>query len=211
MKQVRMILGRLLIALGGLLILSALLLLGYNQKLQKTAREASDATLVQVQQEIKRIQETREEGHRPTEPLEVDGLPYFGVLEIPGLSLTLPVQADWSYDKLLSTPCVYSGSIQDGELVILAHNYRAHFRRINSLQQGDEILLTDASGRQFHYAVEEVSVLEAANVEEMINSGYDLSLFTCTYGGKARVTVRCTLQNKIDRYPVIDTSTPELS
>jgi hypothetical protein len=26
----------------------------------------------------------------------------------------------------------------------------------------------------------------------MIESGYDLTLFTCNYGGKARVAVRCS-------------------
>ena len=30
------------------------------------------------------------------------------------------------------------------------------------------------------------------DAEEMISSGYDLSLFTCTVGGKVCVTVRCT-------------------
>ena len=30
-----------------------------------------------------------------------------------------------------------------------------------------------------------------SDIDGMVNSGYDLSLFTCNYGGKARVTVRC--------------------
>ena len=33
--------------------------------------------------------------------------------------------------------------------------------------------------------------VDATDIEGMVHSGYDLSLFTCNYGGKARVTVRC--------------------
>ena len=33
--------------------------------------------------------------------------------------------------------------------------------------------------------------IKATDIEGMVHSGYDLSLFTCNYGGKARVTVRC--------------------
>ena len=41
------------------------------------------------------------------------------------------------------------------------------------------------------YEVREIYTVAATDIEGMINSGYDLSLFTCNYGGKARVTVRC--------------------
>jgi sortase A len=41
--------------------------------------------------------------------------------------------------------------------------------------------------------VAEVETLEPTAVEEMTNSGYALTLFTCTYGGQSRVTVRCDL------------------
>jgi len=33
--------------------------------------------------------------------------------------------------------------------------------------------------------------VKATDIEGMVHSGYDLTLFTCTYGGKARITVRC--------------------
>lgn len=201
MKKNKMIVGRLLMVLGSLLILSGLLLLGYNHRLEDTASDASDATLLALQQEIE-----QNIAGDAQQPIELDGTQYLGVLNIPTLELTLPIQSDWSYKKLRSTPCVYSGSIQDGNLVLLAHNYRRHFGLIHSLRQGDSIQLTDTSGNTFQYLVEEVLVLNATDVDEMASSGYDLSLFTCTYGGKSRVTVRCTLQNEADRYPVIQAS-----
>ena len=50
--------------------------------------------------------------------------------------------------------------------------------------------LTDA-GAVRRYTVAEVTTLEPTAVEQMTDSGYNLTLFTCTYGGKSRVTVRC--------------------
>lgn len=203
MKQKNVILGRLLMTFGSMLILGGLLLFAYNHKLECTAEEVSNSTLLAVQQKVEQNRAAAGNKRQPIQQLELGGTRYLGVLTVPSLDLVLPVQADWDYEKLCDTPCVYSGSIQNGELVILAHNYRSHFGRIDHLRQGDEIKLTDAVGNEFHYLVEELLVLDATNVDEMTDSGYDLSLFTCTYGGKARVTVRCTLQNEADRYPVV--------
>ena len=36
-----------------------------------------------------------------------------------------------------------------------------------------------------------MDTLAATAVEEMTDSGFDLTLFTCNYSGQARVTVRC--------------------
>jgi sortase A len=52
-------------------------------------------------------------------------------------------------------------------------------------------VFTDLEGNQLFYEVREIYTVAATDIEGMINSGYDLSLFTCNYGGKARVTVRC--------------------
>lgn len=204
MRRRRNILGRLLMVLGGLLVLSGLVLFGYNRGLENTADKASEAILFVVQQKIEENCGFAEDKGQTVQQMELDGTRYLGVLNIPALELELPVQADWSYEKLLTTPCVYKGSIQDGGLVILAHNYRRHFGGIRHLRPGDEIRLTDAVGSEFLYQVDELTVLDAVEVEEMADHSCDLSLFTCTYGGKARVTVRCTLQNKMDRYPVIE-------
>ena len=43
----------------------------------------------------------------------------------------------------------------------------------------------------FTYEVMAVDVLDPYATEEMVSGEYDLTLFTCTYGGASRVTVRC--------------------
>ena len=52
-------------------------------------------------------------------------------------------------------------------------------------------MFTDLEGNQIFYEVREIYTVAATDIDGMVNSGYDLSLFTCNYGGKARVTVRC--------------------
>ena len=46
-----------------------------------------------------------------------------------------------------------------------------------------------------YYEVAGVEVLKGTAVEEMQAGDWELTLFTCTIGGKARVTVRCTADN----------------
>ena len=50
---------------------------------------------------------------------------------------------------------------------------------------------TDVNGADHCYEVVLLETLPANATEEMITSGFDLSLYTCTPGGASRVTVRC--------------------
>ena len=121
----------------------------------------------------------------------VNGYDCIGALSIPVLNLELPVLADWSYDKLRVAPCHYFGSCLEENFVIAAHNYQAHFGRLSALQPKDLVLFTDISGTVYYYEVVLLETLSANAAEEMITSGFDLSLYTCTPGGSSRVTVRC--------------------
>ena len=75
--------------------------------------------------------------------------------------------------------------------MIAAHNYSSHFGRLKNLSQGDEVTFTDVDGNVFSYVVAALETLSPYAVEEMTSGGWDLTLFTCTIGGKSRVTVRC--------------------
>ena len=50
-------------------------------------------------------------------------------------------------------------------------------------------------GELIFYEVVGKDVLEPTAVEEMTSGDFDLTLFTCTYGGEFRVTVYC---DKVD-------------
>ena len=127
---------------------------------------------------------------------EIDGTGYIGLLEIPACELKLPVISSWSYPNLKLGPCRYSGSAYKGDFVIAAHNYSSHFGRLDWLQPGDLVRFTDIDGNVFVYTVELTETLTPHETEAMTDSGWELSLFTCTLDGSNRSTVRCRLAEK---------------
>lgn len=122
--------------------------------------------------------------------MEIDGRKYIGYLEIPTIGISLPVMGDWSYPQLRAAPCRYWGSAYDDSLVIMAHNYDRHFGRISSLEIGAPVQFVDAEGNIFRYLVAAHEMLEPYDVEEMLAEEWGMTLFTCTYGGAKRITVR---------------------
>lgn len=198
-KEKRLSAGRVLVLLGVLLLLGAAGLYGYNQWVDYQAGVESETAVLTLVEEIQSrevvIQEVSQAEEGPSEAqlkvAELDGAYYMGVLTIPSLGKILPIQSDWSMSQLKRSPCRYSGSIAEGELVIAGHNYKKHFSGLATLKQGDSIVFTDLEGNQIFYEVREIYTVAATDINGMVNSGYDLSLFTCNYGGKARVTVRC--------------------
>lgn len=114
-----------------------------------------------------------------------------GIIEIPSINIKLPVLSTWSYSLLKKAPCRYTGSIYLDNMVIAAHNSDAHFKKISNLQEGDIVTFTDAVGNVFTYTVAGIELLQPDEVDNMTNGQWPLTLFTCTYGGASRVTVRC--------------------
>ncbi|MCD8219188.1 MAG: sortase [Ruminococcus sp.] len=127
--------------------------------------------------------------------VEIDGNLYIGTLSIPSFGLELPILSEWSTAGLKIAPGRYYGTAQTNDLVICGHNYTRHFGNLDCLEYDDVLYFTDVNGSIFYYEVEEVTILQPTDVEEMISqtsTGWDLTLFTCTMSGQARVTVRCS-------------------
>lgn len=201
--------GRISIILGLLLIAAALCLCVYNVwDAHRAARTAVRAVEV-LEEQLAAAEEAGPDGaetpHDTTEPLPdyrfspymempvrtVDGVSYIGVLEIPVLGLELPVISRWSYPDLKIAPCRYSGSAYLDDLILCAHNYDSHFGNLKTLLPGDGLTFTDMDGNMFYYEVTALETLMPNATEEIQSGGWDLTLFTCTLGGRTRVVVRC--------------------
>lgn len=195
-------LGAWLIAAGIVLVAAGLGIVGFNLYDEyRAGREASETTEA-LKSEIAAQQEPVDtvEEQLPDYVLDpdmemptttVDGNEYIGVLEVPSLGLSLPVMSEWSYPGLRIAPCRYSGSAYGSGFTIAAHNYSTHFGPVRDLNAGAEVIFTDVDGNSFAYEVQAVEVLEPTAIEEMLSDDWDLTLFTCTTGGQARVAVRC--------------------
>ena len=207
--------GIVIIAVGAVLILSALLLFLHNRREDAQAGQEAESLLADVEAAI-----AEQTGTDPTvwispeiiaqggqtgssapaaadlDPempvVMLDGYEYVGYMQIPALALKLPVMADWDYTRLKLAPCRQFGSSRTDDLVIAAHNYESHFGRLKELKLGDYVIFTDMDGIVNLYSVEKLGTLDPSEVDAVQNSGYDLVLYTCTAGAKARVTVFCT-------------------
>ena len=212
--------GYSLIAVGIVLVICACMLVLSNQRENEMAQKQSEEVLEQVIAAIKAEPETvvdsaaaetgtdtdagaeagQDEGPvisrvEVRQTVRVDGNDYMGYLTIPDLGKILPIMADWSYAKLRIAPCRYVGGVQTDDLVICAHNYASHFGDIGKLTPGAIVSFTDVNGIVTDCEVVLVTVLTPDAKEEMTSGEYPLTLFTCTYGGEKRVTVRCRKAN----------------
>ena len=123
---------------------------------------------------------------------EVDGYLYIGVLDIPSLDISLPVMAEWDYDRLSIAPCRYEGSYYTDDLVICGHNYEKHFSPIKWIDIGAEVYFTTVEGETYRYTVSNRETVQPTAIEDMISGDdWDLTLFTCNTGGQTRCAVRC--------------------
>jgi sortase A len=184
--------GSIFIVTGIALILAALALVVFNRWDDWNAGKIASETLKPLQQQISTSVGGGTASPSEMPMTEVNGRSYIGIVSIPTLGLTLPVQNEWNYPNLRKAPCRYQGSVYTHSLIIAGHNYQGHFGRLNTLNVGDAVQFTDVRGNTFDYQVSSMETIDKYDVSRMKSGKWDLTLFTCTIGGKKRVTVRCT-------------------
>ncbi len=201
--------------LGGLMMLSAaLLLLIHNVSESNAAADQSDVVLNQIKDMMTAPEEGTSSGanddllfeaqkndiysqydaieEEPMTLMEYDGRTYCGYISIPSLGIELPVQNECSKSNLKVSPCRYTGTLKSNSLIIAAHNYRSHFGTIRDLNSNDLIVFTDCDNNTYLYEVSYTEYMEGHEVDKMFadEDAWDITLFTCTIGGKSRVVVR---------------------
>lgn len=203
------------VVVGVLLLAAALLLLLHNIRESDEAGIAAGEALIAVQEAIRtgNVQpgaapspapsDEAEPGEtEPADPAETEPVPeltvtvingheYVGYLEIPSLDRTLPVMKLQYLQDLQTAPCLQFGSPWTGDAVIAAHNYASHFGPLRDMTGGETIIFTDMNGASISYTVKIVQTIEPTALETVKESPYDLVLYTCTTGGKARVMIGC--------------------
>lgn len=198
--------GTILMVTGLLLIAAALFLTLFNIYDSKRAGQESEQVVGQIIGKIEQAQQEKQEqseaGVDVTPDYELDSaieMPsvkveefrYIGLLEIPALNRQLPIMAECTDRGLRKAPCCYTGSVYEDSMVIAGHNYLSHFAGLRGLPLGSEVYFTDMEGNIFQYTIEWIEVLQPDQVEEMTSGDWDLTLFTCTYGGQTRHAIRC--------------------
>jgi len=212
------------ILMGAVLIVSALLLVGFNERENQVAEDASEQAMVDLQKIIDEsapvvVMATEDESdetidlidHTPRQAVrledldpempvvQIDGYEYIGYISIPKIKVNLPVMSKWDYSRLKYAPCRQFGSSRTDDLVIAAHNYSSHFGKLSSLKAGDRLTFTDMENILNIYKVELVETLDPTRVDIVEDSDYDLVLYTCTYGGRERVVAFCNRVEDVEQ------------
>jgi len=201
MRNKHRTIGNILLITGSVLIGGAVILIATNMILSNNLKEETMKITGDIKTEISRrtgddTGKTEGDSANGAEYAEleiavIDDCPYDGYLTIPVIDLEMAVFDTWNEDYLRKSACRYFGSPYTDDLVIAGHNYKSGFGKLKKLVPGDAVYFTDMNGKATGYVVEVIEVLDGTAVEEMITSDWDLSLYTCTYGGKSRLTVRC--------------------
>ncbi len=203
-------LGTVFIITGILLLLCCIGLFVWNQILADRAREDMDEQLDIVAAEIQKRQDPEkstenrttesrtgkeipvtEQGHKSMPVVEKDGNDYIGYLSIPSVDLQIPVMNTYDDRKLEKAACRYYGSLETEDMVLAGHNYRNTLGKLKSISLGDTVEFVNMNGEVYRYTVGELEVLKPEAVHEMVESKWELSIYTCTYLGSERFTVRC--------------------
>lgn len=166
----------------------------WNFNTDQAAAEESRSLLTELAEAIPEVEA------QPVFPMEngmpvveVEGQNYMGAINFPDLDRELPVLASYELEKLKTAPAVYHGTPQTGDLVICAHNYRSHFGSLQRLPIGAQVLLKAVDGNLYEYQVAATEVVSPFAVADVTSGEWDLTLFTCTLGGRTRYVVRCDL------------------
>ena len=165
--------GIFLIVLGIVLELYAGGLWGYNQYIQNKAEEAAADALADYQN-------------------GGSAYDYFGSITIESANISLPIINGYSNDILNVGACVFDGSIEEGNLIVIGHNYRSVFGRLDLIKIGDTITINH-NGTNYGYVVSGVTEIDASDKEQMYEGGgsvWNLTLYTCNFSGAGRITIR---------------------
>lgn len=175
--------SKIILIIGLSLIFIACIILVFFELEELYSKKKSD----NLMNRILEIQNNNQE----SDTIILEDTEYIGYLIIPTLELNLPISKTFSYSSLKKTPTLYYGSIENNNMVICGHSYKSHFKYLYKLKKGDEIIFVDTQKNKYVYKVELVEELKSTDIVKMIESDFDLTIYTCTKDGLKRVTVRC--------------------
>lgn len=123
---------------------------------------------------------------------------YESILSIPTLNIEYPVLTETSDELLeISLNKFWGGSPNSvGNYCIVGHNYKSGkmFGKLAQIKTGDKVNLTDMSGKTVTYEVYNKYVVypdDVACTSQITNGLKEMTLITCTNGGKQRLIVKC--------------------
>ena len=82
-------------------------------------------------------------------------------------------------------------------MIIAGHNYKYSFGQLTRLRNGSIAYFKKLDGTTYKYKCTDILELADNDVEKMEEGNCDMTLFTCTYDGQRRLTLRFELENEV--------------
>ena len=123
--------------------------------------------------------------------LELSGQDFIGILEIPAFQRALPIGKNWDARKTDEFPRRFWGSAYDNSLILGGSNQKGQFDFISQIQNGDHVFVTDMTGTQFSYVVENIHRSKSAQADVLLDESAALTLFARETNSLDYIIVRC--------------------
>lgn len=123
--------------------------------------------------------------------LEIDGVDYVAMIEVPAFDVTLPVADQWNRNKLFDSPARFCGSAYDNTLVIGGVDDSHQFAFCDKIENGAAVTVTDMTGTQFAYTVVRVDRAKNAQNQWLTDADFDLTFFCRDIYSMEYIAVRC--------------------
>lgn len=180
-----------------MLVIAAIILLGLILEKYITDKKIEDRTQ-QVLAEIKNQENPNNDLDIIQEiDAQMDGYQVVGIIKIPKINIEYPIleKTDKTSLKLSITKFWGNKINQIGNVVLAGHNNLNNkmFGRINELQEGDIIELTDKQNVTINYKVFKTYVVDPNDITCIIaedENSREVTLITCTNGDKERFVVK---------------------
>lgn len=178
---------------GCLLMLTGVALVIFShirvQQNAASARETAAQLLGRMPQTTVGIAGIRQNSTMPV--LQLEGVDYVAVLEVPQYDVKLPVAGKWQNDALERQSCRYYGSAYNGTLVIGGSDRKGQLDFAGRIDVGAKITVTDMTGAVFSYRVRLVERSDRADAGVLLSED-DLTLFVRNSYGLEYILIRCT-------------------
>lgn len=167
-----------------------------NIGIKYTKHRSNEEQLQDVVKEFKNELNTSDEETKEIK-LEYNGYNVVGIINIPKLGIEFPILDITNDDSMkVSVTKFWGNNVNDiGNFTIVGHNNLdgTMFSNTKKLKIGDEIILTDLSGKTLKYRIFDKYIIEPNDVSctESVNKDQrEVTLITCTNGRRNRLVIK---------------------
>lgn len=125
--------------------------------------------------------------------LELDGVDFVAIIDIPLYGVSLPVCNVWEGADVDKYPHRYTGSLYDNSLVLGGSDNKGQFDFMKLISNGDTVYVTDMTGVRYSFSVCDIEKTDDVSYANLVNEDCDLTFFARNTYGFDYTVVRCKL------------------